>query len=433
MLSQAKQNRTDTAHMKISQKLLTSSQVMFKTMKEMQMSRANTSNSFGSITKTFHWLTALLILGIIPLGVIANNLPFETDAELALKAQVFSWHKTLGVLVFFVALARILWASGQVKPGALHPERRIETFAAETAHWLLYISLVIVPLSGWIEHAATTGFAPIWWPFGQSLPFVPKNEGIAHLFASLHWIFGKVMIATLLLHIAGALKHHIIDRDMTLLRMWFGARENPVTTSKGHSKLPAIAAIGVICIAGIGITNTNNSQSTPKPTQLAAVTSDWQVESGEIAIKITQFGSDVSGQFADWTSSITFDPTPAEIMGQVKTTIAIGSLILGSVTDQAMGADYFDVAQFAQATFVADIKPDGDAFIADGTLTIKGISIPLAMPFTLDITDQTAEMQANITLDRRDFAIGLSQQDDSNLGFAVDVAISLTASQHQPQ
>ena len=73
-------------------------------------------------TKTFHWLTALLILTLIPLGWYANQLPFDTGAELAFKAQLFSYHKTLGVAAFFVALLRILWALTQPKPAPLHPE-----------------------------------------------------------------------------------------------------------------------------------------------------------------------------------------------------------------------------------------------------------------------------------------------------------------------
>ena len=53
---------------------------------------------------------------------------------------------------------------------------------------------MVVPLSGWIGHAATTGFAPIWWPFGQGLPFVPESETVAHLFAGIHEVFTKVLL-----------------------------------------------------------------------------------------------------------------------------------------------------------------------------------------------------------------------------------------------
>ena len=125
------------------------------------MALANTSQRYGSVTKTFHWLTALLILSLIGLGLFAEDLPYQTDAELARKAWFFSLHKTLGVLAFFVALMRILWAVSQPKPGLLNADKPMESFLAELVHWLLYGSLVIVPLSGWIGHAAASPSAQI--------------------------------------------------------------------------------------------------------------------------------------------------------------------------------------------------------------------------------------------------------------------------------
>ena len=128
------------------------------------MRLTNSSSQFGAVTKTFHWLTAFLILTNIPLGLIAHEMPFDTVEALTRKAWLFSLHKTTGVTVFFIALLRIVWALSQPRPGLLNADNRLEAFAAETVHWLLYGALVAVPLSGWIGHAATTGFAPIWWP-----------------------------------------------------------------------------------------------------------------------------------------------------------------------------------------------------------------------------------------------------------------------------
>ena len=173
----------------------------------------------------FHWLTALLILANLPLGWFATQLAEEiaatggSDALVARATLLFSIHKTTGVAIFLVALARILWALTQTKPGLLNGDTAVEARAAETAHWLLYGSLVAVPLSGWVHHAATTGYAPIWWPLGQSLPFVPKSEAVAEIAATLHFLFILVLAGALAAHVAGALKHHLIDGDATLRRM----------------------------------------------------------------------------------------------------------------------------------------------------------------------------------------------------------------------
>ena len=140
------------------------------------MPAQNTLQRYGSVARTLHWLTALLILTAIPLGLVATDMPFDTGEALAAKANLFSIHKTVGVAAFFVALIRILWAFTQPRPVPLHPDRRAETWLADLVHWMLYVSMLAVPLSGWVHNAAVTGFAPILWPFGQTLPFVPQSE-----------------------------------------------------------------------------------------------------------------------------------------------------------------------------------------------------------------------------------------------------------------
>ncbi len=395
------------------------------------MSLTNTTQTYGTVTKTFHWLTALLIITLIPLGIIANGLPYETSEELAQKAYLFSLHKTLGIFVFFVALARILWALSQPKPGLLHADRKVESWAAETVHWLLYGSLLLVPLSGWIHHAATTGFAPIWWPLGQSLPFVPKDPDVAATFAGLHIVFERVLALSIFLHIAGALKHHFVDKDVTLRRMWFGSASVP-KTSGGHSRaVPLVSALAAWVIAlfigsNLGVYSHHGASAAPEA--LASVQSDWTVQDGTLAITTKQFGQEVQGAFADWTAAIQFDPEVTQgTAGDVTVTVSIGSLTLGSVTDQAFAPDYFDLVSFPTATFNAEIEPITDGYVAKGVLTIKDKAMPLEMPFGLSLDGDTASMSATLALDRRDFGIGLNMLDEGQLMYQVKVDVNLVA------
>ena len=395
------------------------------------MTRYNTQRRYGSVTKSFHWLTALLILALIPLGIMANKAAHAPEPDFERAAFLFSLHKTLGVTVFAVAILRILWALRQAKPGPLHPDRRAETLLAEIVHWTLYGSLVLVPLTGWISHAATEGFAPIWWPFGQGLPFVPVDQTIKSFFAGLHIVFERVLVISIFLHVAGALKHQFIDRDSTLRRMWFGNRDAVDVPPHRHSAIPAVLAGGAFALAiGVGSAIGMFEKSTA-PVQAAAldtVGSDWTVADGNIALSITQFGNTVTGEFTDWTAAIVFNPEPAEVQGNVDVTINIGSLVMGSVRDQAMGPDFFDADQFATATFVGELLavPD-DGIVMDGTLTIKDQSVPIAVPMSMLVDGDTATSSGSITLDRRSFGIGDSMADESSLAFAVDVSINLTA------
>ena len=398
---------------------------------------ANTPSSYGSVTKTLHWLTALLILTLFPLGLVANDMAYDiktganlNEAFVSRTAWLFSLHKTLGVAVFFVALIRILWALRQPKPGLLHPDRKAESLAAETVHWLLYGSLVLVPLSGWIYHAATSGFAPIWWPFGQNLPLVPQSETVAATMAGAHWVLTKVLALSLILHIAGALKHHISARDMTLRRMWFGNPDLPQTNGTHRHAVPIIAALAAwaLALSGGAALGVYAPQGAGQGAALEDVASDWQVQDGTLSITVTQLGTEVEGTFANWTAAIRFDET-VEIgtAGTVEVTIAIGSLTLGSVTGQAMGPDYFDEPTFPTATFSADIVPIVDGYEAQGTVTIRDQSIPVTLPFGLSINGDEASMTGKLTLDRRDFGIGANMADESSLKFAVDVNVNLTA------
>lgn len=392
---------------------------------------ANTSQTYGSVAKTLHWLTALLILTLIPLGIFANGLPYDTSEELARKAWYFSLHKTLGVTVFFVAVARIFWAFSQPKPAPLHPERRAETYLAATVHWLLYGSLLLVPLSGWIHHAATAGFAPIWWPFGQNLPLVPKSESLAATTAGLHIVFERVLVVSIFLHIAGALKHHIIDRDVTLRRMLPGRPDVPLTSKSEGIVLPfasAVAIWGAALAGGAALGVYQSHDNSVQAAALETVQSDWVVQDGTLEITVSQLGSPVTGSFSDWTAAIRFDETvESGSAGSVEVVIAIGSLTLGSVTSQALGADFFDAEAFPTAAFSAALERSADGYVAVGTLTVKDQSMPVTLPFDLSVADGVASMSGTTAVDRRDFAVGTSQSDEASLGFGVDISVNLTA------
>lgn len=400
------------------------------------MSRSNTTVRYGSVAKTFHWLTALLILSALAVGYFAHQAPYEDSTQLAFKATLFSLHKTIGLTAFLVAVLRILWAFTQPRPKLLNGDHRLEALAAETAHWVLYGAMVLVPLTGWMHHAATTGFAPIWWPFGQSLFFVPKDPTLAATLGALHYVFMLLLVLTLLAHVGGALKHAIVDKDKTLQRMLPGKPDLPDAPAQqpGHT-LPFLGAASVWVLAlYIGaFSGLFGPAEAAKPApELAEVSSEWQVQSGTLGISVQQFGSEVTGTFADWTAEIAFDETATDGKhGTVTVTIAIGSLTLGSVTDQALGADYLNAATHPTAVFTADLLPAETGYIAEGTLALNGHEVPTVLPFALTLEGNTAEMTGTLELDRRSFHVGDSMADESSLGFSVAVNVALSATRGQ--
>lgn len=393
------------------------------------MSLQNSPSGYGSVTRALHWLTALLILTAIGLGLYLERLPTATEAEVARTAALYSLHKTTGITIFALAGMRILWGVTQTRPRALHPERRLETFLAELVHFTLYAAMIVMPLSGWISHAATTGFAPILWPFGQSLPFVPKSLAVATVFATLHGVASKVLIGSLILHVAGTLKHALVDRDATLARMTTGSGPLPPRTARGQGPLlVALALWSAVIAAGVALGLNQSPSDNPSGVVAATETAagNWAVETGTLTFTVRQMGADVRGSLTGWTADITYDETGRS--GAVLVTIPLSGMSLGAVTQQAAGPEFFDIATYPQATFKADIADAAGQPVATGTLSLRGRTVPVALPFALTIDGDKATMTGSVTLDRRDFGMGPSFPDETTVAFAVRVDIALTAS-----
>ena len=156
---------------------------------------------------------------------------------------------------------------------------------------------------------------------------------------------------------------------------------------------------------------------------------DWRVEDGTLSIDVLQLGGLLGGEFADWTADITFDEREVDGRhGQVDVEVAVGSLSIGSVTEQALSGDFFDVEAFPTATFSADILPADEGYLAEGVLAIKGREVPVRLPFELVIEGERARMQGTTRVDRRDWEIGESYTDEGTLGFPVTIDVELTAS-----
>lgn len=392
---------------------------------------------FGAVTKTLHWLMVVALLAMFALGLTANELAETlrtpgkalTESLATRTALLFTLHKTLGIAVLLLALIRLAWALSQHRPNPLHPQRRLETFLARSTQALLYGCMILSPIAGWIEHAATAGFAPIAWPLGQDLPLVTKSDTVAFAFGALHrglvWTLG----IAILLHFAAALKHHILDRDQTLRRMLPGRSNAAAPGPLPPSRLP-IAAAGLVLamVAALSLASQAKDSSEARLPQGALSAGNWTVTEGTLSIAVKQLGRRVEGSFDDWTAEIAFDdsatPGPA---GRVNVRIATGTLALGSLTQQALGPDFLDAIRFPEASFDGTIERLETGYAATGPLVIRDQSLTVTLPFTLEIDEDTATMTGHLTVDRLDFGIGSALPDEGTLAYSVEIGVSLTA------
>ncbi|ATG49349.1 cytochrome B [Celeribacter ethanolicus] len=395
----------------------------------------NTATRYGALARFFHWAIALLILTDIALGLIGENTPRTAETAAGLTT-LYSVHKTIGVAVLGLAVLRILWAITQPKPVPVHPERKAETLLAEVIHWMLYGAIVIMPLSGWVMHSAETGFAPILWPFGQDLPFVPKSEDVAHMAGAVHGLSALVIYLTVALHVAGALKHAVIEKDGVLSRMSRGTDAGVEGEAHASALPPVLAAVLWIAVVAFPFvmpaperpdgTAAPMEQAQVEQAELASDLPSWTVDQGSLTISVKQMGAPVEGSFANWSAAIAYDEATGT--GEVTVTIDTTSLTLGSVTQQAMGPEFFNTETYATATFEGEIsRIEGASHQAVGTLTLVGQEVPVTLAFDLTIDGDTATMSGTSTLDRRDFGMGAGYADEGTVGFAVEVATTLTA------
>ena len=388
----------------------------------------NTSRAYGSIARLLHWLMALLILATMGLGLYATGLPAASDGDIARLFGKFTIHKTLGVTLLALALMRLLWTLTQPRPAPLHPARRAETLLAATVHWAMYGGMILMPLSGFLRHASAPGdFARILWPLGQRLPGLPVDQAVSAAFSAMHRTGWLLLAGLIVLHLAGVVKHRLIDRDATLSRMT-GRGDLPAPPA--GPRLPGfVAPLLALAIWSaaitLAVTRAPEAPAPIPPAPAAVSAAEWQVQEGSLRLSVLQGSSPVSGPFAAWTAAIAYDEMSRT--GQVEVSIPLDSLSLGAITRTALGPDFLMAEVHPRAIFEAVILPEGADHVARGTLTLAGAEVPVTLPFALTITGDTATMTGQTRLDRRDFGIGTGYADEGTVGFGVTVDVALTA------
>jgi len=160
-----------------------------------------------------HWIIALLIFTAFPLGVYMHDLPLSPD-----KLRLYSWHKWIGVTIFLLALVRISWRSTHRPPPLPAAMPPLEKFAAHAVHYLLYVLILAIPLSGWLMSSAK-GVQTVWFGVLPLPDLVSKDKELGDALKTVHESLNFLMLGLVLAHIGGALKHYFIEHDDILARM----------------------------------------------------------------------------------------------------------------------------------------------------------------------------------------------------------------------
>ena len=173
---------------------------------------------------TLHWLIAALIVSLIVYGWMLTS---ERDAGITSLEQFqsiksgFNWHKTGGILILVLSLARLGWRFTHPAPALPDGMKPFEKIGAKISHVGFYVLMIGLPLGGYIAASAYGPEQPILLFDAITLPKlpVPQTEAFQAFSGGMHSFGAWALVALLALHIAAALKHHFVNKDGVLGRM----------------------------------------------------------------------------------------------------------------------------------------------------------------------------------------------------------------------
>ena len=180
-----------------------------------------TPNRYGPVAIALHWIAAVLILTNLAFGLYLVGLPLSPQ-----KLRYFSYHKWIGVTVFLLSAARLLWRVFHPAPALPATMPDWEKRAAHVSHFALYVLFFAAPLSGWLFSSAN-GFQTVYLGVLPIPDLLPKNKELAEVLKIAHHWINYTLAAVIALHVAAALKHHFHDRDDVLVRMLPRSRRPP--------------------------------------------------------------------------------------------------------------------------------------------------------------------------------------------------------------
>ena len=422
-----------------------------------------TARRYSAVAIALHWVIALCILSMIPMGLWMTAAIEQPDSQ-ALAYRVFQIHKSIGFLILALTVVRIVWRLTHRPPALPGGMKRWEAFAANATHVAFYALMLALPLTGWLYVSAgwavaqdrALEVATSW--FG--LFPIPHLPGVGELAAGVkrtlafqamgaHAAMAWGAVVLIALHIGAALKHQFVDHDGVLAHMvpfLKAGREAAVSapSSPWIERCVGVALIAVVAMAGavaarpyaepgleirtappavapapvLATAPVSTPASEPEPVaeevpdKTAVKAADWTIDRAASSIVFggTQSGAAFKGRFEQWEGQIRFDP--ADLAGsKAVITVQTNSARTGDATQEGslQGAEWFDPSQYPTARFETTgfRALGGDRYQASGRLRVKTTTLAVVLPFTFHETGGVATVEGRLELDRTALNLGL--------------------------
>lgn len=400
---------------------------------------------YSLIAIFLHWTIAALLAFQISVGWALEDLG-------ARGFSLYQLHKSVGVSILVLTLVRLAVRFGKPRPDPV--ERGWQGALASAVHGGLYLFMLGAPLTGWALVSTARVKVPTLLFGVIPLPHLPLPADAHQWAEGGHALLAWLGIALFLLHVAGAIRHHMMLRDgliwrmmparspvllvalpgLMLLGLLLGKAILPEPVSKAASPQAAAPAIEseIAPPAPIDANVANAAEATVAPDNATAQVEEtitppsaWTVQpGGRIGFSVDNSGETISGGFSRWTANIVMDPDHPE-SAIIRVEIDLASASVGDAYQDGMlaGDEFFDVAAHPKAIFTAKgaEKTGRNSYRAAGTLSLKGVSRTQAIRFTLSGAGNSRKVAGSANIARLPFGVG---NGESSAGLAPRVAVT---------
>lgn len=173
----------------------------------------NTENSYGIVAKGFHWLLFLMLSFSIIAGNFLTTMPKGPE-----KLQAAGMHKSFGVVLLLLILARLAWRLVNTTPKEPAGTPAVQCLMARAMHWVLYALMFAQPLSG-ILMSQAAGYPVSFFGLFELPVLLDKDPSLARFFRGAHGIVWILLLSAVVGHVGAALHHHFIRKDGVLKQM----------------------------------------------------------------------------------------------------------------------------------------------------------------------------------------------------------------------
>ena len=178
----------------------------------------NTDNSYGVVAKSFHWILFFMLTFSVVAGNFLASMPKGPE-----KLQAAAMHKSFGVIILLLILARFAWKLSNPTPKASNDATPVEERLAHGMHWLLYALMFAQPLSG-ILMTQSAGYPVSVFGLFELPALVDKSPSSAEFFRDAHGVIWIVLALSVFGHVGAAMFHHFVRKDDVLRSMTAGSK-----------------------------------------------------------------------------------------------------------------------------------------------------------------------------------------------------------------